>query len=417
MNRRIRWMTLCLGIVMTILFIPMIAFADDEDYNDENDCYNADYYGAPELEVVAGGELSINYMDNDDYVIIHTEDEDIRCDFSYYYNYDYDYGYYELKDNKGNNLMYEFGISDEDNKVHLWIYVESLSKSADAVVDNAYVFNRVSSIEFYPVSNITLYSEDIKSIDEDGYVYLDIRKRSIHSHEGETWPSAFAVGDKLVVHYDNGRTKTFINKDYYDEEEYQWTDAFFCGDEPNYDVYMFDNGLLAGNNTVVVEHNGRQTIINVTFETPESRAAAKAAAEAKARAEAEAKAKAEAEAKAKADAAAKAKAAALKKASNINKATVSASDIRKASKLGATSITLGAKVKKIKANAFKGTKIKTITIKTKKLKAKTVKGSFKSSKVKTIIVKVGNKKANKQYVKAYKKIFTKKIVGKKVGVK
>ena len=46
-----------------------------------------------------------------------------------------------------------------------------------------------------------------------------------------------------------------------------------------------------------------------------------------------------------------------------------------------------------------------------------VKGSLKGSKVKTVQVKVGSKKLNKKYVKKYKKIFTKKICGKKVKVK
>ena len=108
---------------------------------------------------------------------------------------------------------------------------------------------------------------------------------------------------------------------------------------------------------------------------------------------------------------------ALEAASNINKTTVTAKDIKKASNLGATTVTLGKNVKKIKKNAFKGTKIKTVVVKSKKLKAKTVKGSLKGSKVKTIKVKVGSKKVNKQYVKKYKKIFTKKNAGKKVSVK
>ena len=141
------------------------------------------------------------------------------------------------------------------------------------------------------------------------------------------------------------------------------------------------------------------------------RKAAEAAAAAKAKAAAAAKAKAAAAAKAKALAAAKAK------ASNVDKPTVTAADIKKASNLGLTSITLGPKVKKIKKNAFKGTKITTVTVKTKKLKAKAVKGSLKGSKVKTVLVKVGNKKANKKFVKKYKKIFTKKNAGKKVKVK
>ena len=59
----------------------------------------------------------------------------------------------------------------------------------------------------------------------------------------------------------------------------------------------------------------------------------------------------------------------------------------------------------------------TFTVKTGKLTKKTVKNSLKGSKVKTVSVKVGNKKANNTYVKKYKKIFTKKNAGKKVTVK
>jgi len=116
-------------------------------------------------------------------------------------------------------------------------------------------------------------------------------------------------------------------------------------------------------------------------------------------------------------AAAEAKARALAAASNINKATVTAADVQKASKLGATTITLGKKVKKVKKNAFRGTNITTVIVKTKKLKAKSVKGSLKGSKVRTVKVAVGSKKANKKYIKKYKKIFTKKNAGKKVKTK
>ncbi len=71
----------------------------------------------------------------------------------------------------------------------------------------------------------------------------------------------------------------------------------------------------------------------------------------------------------------------------------------------------------IAPKAFKGTKTKTITVKTKLLTKASVKGSLKGSKVKTIKVKVGKKKENKNFVKKYKKYFTKKNAGKKVSVK
>ena len=70
----------------------------------------------------------------------------------------------------------------------------------------------------------------------------------------------------------------------------------------------------------------------------------------------------------------------------------------------------------IDAKAFKGKKVKTLTVTTKKLTKKSVKGSLKGSKIKTIKVKVGKKKLNKKYVKEYKKIFTKKNAGRKVKI-
>ncbi len=81
-------------------------------------------------------------------------------------------------------------------------------------------------------------------------------------------------------------------------------------------------------------------------------------------------------------------------------------------------VTLGKNVKTIKKNAFKGSKVKTVVVKSKKLTKKSVKGSLKGSKVKTIKVDVSKKKAaDKKYVKKYKKIFTKKNAGKKAAVK
>ena len=76
-----------------------------------------------------------------------------------------------------------------------------------------------------------------------------------------------------------------------------------------------------------------------------------------------------------------------------------------------TTITLGKKVKKIAKGAFKSFKAaKTLVVKTTKLKKAGVKGSLKGSAVKTV-------KVPKKQLKAYKKIFTKKIAGKKVKVK
>ena len=82
------------------------------------------------------------------------------------------------------------------------------------------------------------------------------------------------------------------------------------------------------------------------------------------------------------------------------------------------SVTVPASVTTIGAKAFAGCKkLKTVTLKTKKLTAKSVKGFLSGSKVKTVKVKVGAKKDNKQFIKKYKKIFTKKNCGKKVKVR
>ena len=105
----------------------------------------------------------------------------------------------------------------------------------------------------------------------------------------------------------------------------------------------------------------------------------------------------------------------------LNKATVNAAVIKAALKaannVNATSITLGAKVKKISKKAFAGTKISTVILKTKKLKKKSVKGCLKGSKVSKIVVSAGGAKANKKLTKKYKKLFSKKVAGKKANVK
>jgi hypothetical protein len=71
----------------------------------------------------------------------------------------------------------------------------------------------------------------------------------------------------------------------------------------------------------------------------------------------------------------------------------------------------------INAQAFAGTKVKTLTVRTKALTKASVRGSLKGSKVKTVKVKVGKKKENKKFVKKYKKFFTKKNAGRKAKVK
>ena len=119
------------------------------------------------------------------------------------------------------------------------------------------------------------------------------------------------------------------------------------------------------------------------------------------------KAKADAE-KAKADAAAAAKVQSVTTVT-VNAKTVNAAAVDAAvaaaggSKDYVTTIVLGKKVKKIKANTFKNyNKVTTLEVQTKKLTKKSVKKSLKGSAVKTVKVKVAKKAAtNKKYVKKY----------------
>ena len=81
-------------------------------------------------------------------------------------------------------------------------------------------------------------------------------------------------------------------------------------------------------------------------------------------------------------------------------------------------VTISKNVKKIRKYAFKGSRAIKLIVKSKKLTKKaSVKGSLKGSKIKTVQVKVGSRKANKTYAKKYKKIFTKSNAGRKVSVK
>ena len=80
-------------------------------------------------------------------------------------------------------------------------------------------------------------------------------------------------------------------------------------------------------------------------------------------------------------------------------------------------VTIGKNVKVIKQYAFKGSKATKVILKTKLLKKAYVKGSLQSSKVSTVLVKVGSANVNKKYVKSYKKIFTKANAGKKVTIR
>ena len=80
-------------------------------------------------------------------------------------------------------------------------------------------------------------------------------------------------------------------------------------------------------------------------------------------------------------------------------------------------VTVSKNIETISAKAFNGSKATKLIVKSKKLTKKSVKGSLKNSKIKTVQVKVGTKKQNKTYVKKYKKYFTKANAGRKVTVK
>ena len=98
----------------------------------------------------------------------------------------------------------------------------------------------------------------------------------------------------------------------------------------------------------------------------------------------------------------------------INSKTYKVTQIAKAAFKGSKikTVTINKNISKIAAYAFKGSKVTKIILKTKKLTKKTVKNSLKGSKVKTVQVKV-----NKSTLKKYRTIFVKKVVGKTVAVK
>ena len=79
-------------------------------------------------------------------------------------------------------------------------------------------------------------------------------------------------------------------------------------------------------------------------------------------------------------------------------------------------VTVGKNVNRLMKNAFRKSGATKIILKTKGLKESTVKGSLSGSKVNTIKISIGSKKVNNTYVKKYRKIFTKSIVGRKATV-
>lgn len=79
-------------------------------------------------------------------------------------------------------------------------------------------------------------------------------------------------------------------------------------------------------------------------------------------------------------------------------------------------VTVGKNVKTLKKNAFTGSKVIKVVLKTKNLKKSQIKGCMSGSKVKKVYVKVGTKAQNKKVLKSYKKFFRKSVIGRKVKI-
>lgn len=397
----------------------------EEEFDDDDEYFYGTYTGRPTMTTAdwtdSDGELRYDFdiePNSGDKITITTDEG--TDEFVYLKDED-GLWYFEKPDDPDDWLS--IGAIDADiekTEAAFYVYNYVWDEEAEDYIDNyvGIVYlnrfgfkNTVSKIVFTP-ANINLIAENIIRYDELGMPYYSFYRRSKHSMNGAEWESSFAVGDKVTIYYVNGVSQTFTNKNlvFYDSDydEYSYDD-YFANGENYFWPYLIDDTLVKGSNTLTITWHEVKANINVKVET----AAEKAARE---------KAEAERAAKAKAAAAALAKMKSVKTVT-INKGTVSASSIRAAiaaaggSKDYVTSIVIGKKVKKIKKGTFKGTKIKTVTLKTKKLKASSIKGAFKGSKVKTVKVKVGKSSVNKKYKAIYKKIFIKSITGRKTKVK
>ena len=183
------------------------------------------------------------------------------------------------------------------------------------------VTTTVKSFRFEP-SSISLYSEDIKDVYEDGKTHYDFELRG-----RKTSGEAYINGDKLIVTYTNGKTRTFT----YTSGE------FTCNENGSY-YYIYPSitegtwDLKPGNNTVKLFYGGKISTISVFLDTPQLRA--------------------ERAAKAKADAAAKAKEAARQGTPDKKIAKV------KISKPSAGKKSVTAKWKKLTSKQIKKGKVK-----------------------------------------------------------
>lgn len=278
MKKRIT--TLLLTLVLSIAFLPAYAFAEGETGADSN-WYQAEYHGKPlAVSVDEDGENVSITPGSGDYIIIHKGGTDIRCEFKVEYNQYSGRSYYVLynTDENDNNYIDSFSgwsgwyISPTEADIEIYGYSyddnnKTVRWGAVAKLTDLEIYNEVSKIEFVP-SSTTLYSEDIKYTDEDGKTAYDLWMRSIHSQGGETWPSRFIVGEKLIVYYENGRTRTYVNTDYYDEDSKEWQDGFFCGEEMIYvSMWPVEDDLKVGSNLIEVEYHARKTTFTINVET------------------------------------------------------------------------------------------------------------------------------------------------------
>ena len=379
-----------------------------------------------------------------------------------------EYDYYGSRDDFNNR---DFGMTFEA-KAGVTYYLQAMnySKRDNIQFTVSLIENPWKSISFTP-SKTYLY--DLKTI-------KNIEERDSWTEEGVTYTQYYYVipfdrGDRLTVTTTSGTT-TYVYDVWYDGDE--WVGGFKNGDARisgyvSKPWYSAEAAIGVGDYKFEVEYMGLTTTVPVKVvqdveaynkEQAEKAAAEKAAAE-KAAAEKAAAEKAAAE-KAAAEKAAAEKAAAeqaelaktaagtthtvsnskykvLTNVSGANSGTVAFITAKNAKSVAVPeTVKLNGKtfkVTQVNANAFKGKKIRTVTIgknvktikrnafkkspatkiilKTKLLKKAKVKGCLKGSKIKTVQVKVGSKSQNKKTVKSYKKIFTKANAGKTVIVK
>ena len=139
-----------------------------------------------------------------------------------------------------------------------------------------------TSIEFSP-SYISLYSEDIKETEPDGTFFYSFYNRATTVFpDGTRATYAFAKGDRLTVHYNDGSTVVYTATVEYFEEDNEY-DLWFTDKDGNRiwpGLVGEDESLKAGDNKVAIYYGPAQTTISVYMDTPELRAqrAAKEAA-------------------------------------------------------------------------------------------------------------------------------------------